>query len=62
LSAMRCPKCQFENREGVKFCEGCGAKMESKCPSCGATAPHKQGVPCYQEKCPKCGAPMTRQR
>ena len=32
------------------------------CPSCGATATHQQGVPCYQVKCPKCGAAMTRQR
>ena len=33
---MKCAKCQSENREGVKFCEDCGAKMEVKCPSCGA--------------------------
>ena len=33
---MKCSKCQSENREGVKFCEDCGAKMEVKCPSCGA--------------------------
>jgi hypothetical protein len=33
---MKCSKCQFENREGVKFCEDCGAKMEVKCPSRGA--------------------------
>jgi predicted nucleic acid-binding Zn ribbon protein len=33
---MKCSECQSENREGVKFCEDCGAKMEVKCPSCGA--------------------------
>ena len=33
---MKCPECQTENREGVKFCEDCGARMETKCPSCGA--------------------------
>jgi predicted amidophosphoribosyltransferase len=33
---MKCPKCQFDNREGIKFCEECGAKMELKCPKCGA--------------------------
>jgi len=22
---MKCPKCQFDNREGAKFCEECGA-------------------------------------
>ena len=31
---MKCPKCRFENREGVKFCEECGAKFELKCPAC----------------------------
>ncbi len=25
---MKCPECQFENREMVKFCEECGAKFE----------------------------------
>ncbi|MEW6239366.1 MAG: zinc-ribbon domain-containing protein [Chloroflexota bacterium] len=24
---MRCPSCNFENREGVKFCESCGAAL-----------------------------------
>ena len=33
---MKCPKCQIDNREGVKFCEECGAKMEMECSSCGA--------------------------
>jgi hypothetical protein len=33
---MKCPKCRLENREGVKFCEECGAKMELVCPGCGA--------------------------
>ncbi len=33
---MNCPKCQFDNREGVKFCEECGAELEVLCPGCGA--------------------------
>ncbi len=33
---MKRPKCQADNREGIKFCEECGAKMELKCPKCGA--------------------------
>ncbi|MFX0201712.1 MAG: adenylate/guanylate cyclase domain-containing protein [Candidatus Hodarchaeota archaeon] len=36
---MRCPSCQFENREGVKFCEKCGSKLELTCPACGAKIP-----------------------
>ena len=36
---MKCPKCGFENREGVKFCEKCGTKSELTCPSCRAKLP-----------------------
>jgi class 3 adenylate cyclase/tetratricopeptide (TPR) repeat protein len=36
---MNCPKCQFENREGARFCESCGTKMELVCPACGAKIP-----------------------
>jgi hypothetical protein len=32
------------------------------CPSCGKTAQHKVGVPCYKMKCPACGSAMTRAR
>ena len=32
---MKCPKCQYENREGDKFCRECGARLEGKCPECG---------------------------
>ena len=36
---MNCPKCQFENPEGKKFCGRCGTKMESICPSCQSSNP-----------------------
>ena len=32
---MICVKCQFENREGAKFCKECGTNLESACPKCG---------------------------
>ncbi|UCH23350.1 MAG: AAA family ATPase [Deltaproteobacteria bacterium] len=32
---MICPNCQFDNREGAKFCKKCGGKLELSCPSCG---------------------------
>jgi len=32
---MNCPQCQFENREGAKFCKECGAKLDLTCPQCG---------------------------
>jgi len=31
---MKCPKCQFENAGGIKFCGECGAKLETICPKC----------------------------
>jgi len=33
---MECPKCQFDNREGAKYCKECGAKLEFACPECGS--------------------------
>ncbi len=30
---MKCPKCESDNREGVKFYEECGAKFELECPA-----------------------------
>jgi ribosomal protein L40E len=36
---MQCPKCQFENPDGKKFCGGCGTKLESICPSCQSPNP-----------------------
>jgi len=32
---MKCPKCQFENPEGLKYCNQCGNKLEITCPKCG---------------------------
>jgi class 3 adenylate cyclase/tetratricopeptide (TPR) repeat protein len=32
---MKCPRCQFENREGAKFCNECGHKFEITCLKCG---------------------------
>ena len=31
---MICSACTHENREGAKFCESCGAKLERRCPAC----------------------------
>jgi len=32
---MKCPECQADNREGAKFCNECGKKLEIACPECG---------------------------
>ena len=36
---MKCPKCQSENPEAMKFCGGCGAKLERICPNCNLPNP-----------------------
>jgi len=50
---MRCSRCQAENREGLRFCEDCGARLAATCPSCGAeVAPGKKF-------CGSCGTPVA---
>jgi class 3 adenylate cyclase/tetratricopeptide (TPR) repeat protein len=36
---MKCPKCQFENPQGQKFCGECGTKLEIVCPKCNSLNP-----------------------
>ena len=50
---MKCLKCQFDNRNGVKFCEKCGAEMEIDCPDCGAK------IPLGREFCGQCGKKLA---
>ena len=46
---MECPKCQFENREGAKFCGNCKAKLSLVCPHC------KSENPPENKFCDECG-------
>ncbi len=39
---------------------GAGPGGYCVCPSCGYSAPHTTGVPCYLTKCPSCGNSMMR--
>jgi len=32
---MKCPSCDYLNREKAKFCKECGARLELVCPKCG---------------------------
>jgi class 3 adenylate cyclase/tetratricopeptide (TPR) repeat protein len=50
---MKCPKCESDNREDVKFCEQCGARMELECPNC------KASIPLGKKFCGDCGHPLT---
>ncbi len=33
---MKCPECQTENKETLKFCRTCGRRLQRSCPECGA--------------------------
>jgi class 3 adenylate cyclase/tetratricopeptide (TPR) repeat protein len=46
---MQCPECQFENREGAKFCNKCGYKFDLTCPECGQIDPPESKF------CSECG-------
>jgi class 3 adenylate cyclase/tetratricopeptide (TPR) repeat protein len=61
---MKCPKCQFENREEAIFCRGCGASLKSdiSCPNCEASNPpdSKFCEKCGQDlKSPKASPPLN---
>ena len=52
---MLCSSCSYENREGAKFCNECGAPMPLRCPSCQAE--NREGA----RFCDECGMPLTVQ-
>jgi class 3 adenylate cyclase/tetratricopeptide (TPR) repeat protein len=49
---MKCPECQFDNREGAKFCSECGLKFERSCPQCGAS------IRAHSKFCDECGCAL----
>ena len=51
---MICPQCQFENRDGAKFCSGCGKKLEIKCRNCSHL-----NLP-GSKYCEECGASLAQ--
>jgi hypothetical protein len=51
---MKCPKCQFENPEGLKFCGECGAKLQRVCPKCNSLNPPQFKF------CGECGYDLSR--
>jgi len=53
---MQCPKCQFENREGAKFCGKCGHKFEITCSQCGTKNRSDNNF------CDECGYDLTRHK
>jgi class 3 adenylate cyclase len=52
---MHCPSCGFENPEGLKFCNECGAPLQMPCSQCGfANQPQAKF-------CGACGAALPPQ-
>ena len=51
---MKCPQCQHENREGARFCEECGAKLQLVCPTCGSEVANPEA-----RFCDECGARLV---
>jgi class 3 adenylate cyclase/tetratricopeptide (TPR) repeat protein len=49
VSDMKCPKCQFDNREEAKFCGKCRAKLSRVCPYCKSENPPENNF------CDECG-------
>ena len=50
---MKCPECQFENREDAKFCNECGHKFDVTCPEC------KSSNRVSSKFCDECGHKLT---
>jgi class 3 adenylate cyclase len=52
---MRCPRCSFENPEGLRFCNECGTPLRMPCAQCGfANQPQAKF-------CGACGAALPPQ-
>jgi len=52
---MKCPKCQFVNPEGARFCNDCGSKLEITCPKCGKVNPSGSKF------CNECGQKLEKE-
>jgi class 3 adenylate cyclase len=50
---VTCARCQAENRDGARFCRGCGATLGAVCAGCGAE------VEAGSKFCDSCGAPLA---
>jgi class 3 adenylate cyclase/tetratricopeptide (TPR) repeat protein len=50
---LTCPRCQARNRDGLRFCEHCGAPLSGACARCGAPIVDSVSF------CGSCGAPLT---
>jgi class 3 adenylate cyclase/tetratricopeptide (TPR) repeat protein len=52
---MKCPQCQSDNREGVNFCETCGASVTVICANCNSK------IPIDKNFCGECGHRLRKE-
>jgi class 3 adenylate cyclase/tetratricopeptide (TPR) repeat protein len=52
---MKCPKCQFDNREGAKFCGRCRTELSQVCPYCNSENPPENTF------CDECGQKLAEE-
>ncbi len=52
-ATVACPSCQAQVREGAKFCDSCGSKMQAQCAGCQAEL--RPGA----RFCDSCGTPVA---
>jgi class 3 adenylate cyclase/tetratricopeptide (TPR) repeat protein len=52
---MRCPRCDADTPDGMKFCIECGTSLALRCPRCGADVLPRAKF------CGECGTPLTSQ-
>ena len=52
---MQCPQCQSNNREGVNFCEECGASVTVICTNCNSR------IPIDKKFCGECGQKLGQE-
>jgi class 3 adenylate cyclase len=52
---MRCPRCEADNPEGMKFCIECAAPLTRRCPQCGFANPPQAKF------CGQCATALTGQ-
>jgi class 3 adenylate cyclase/tetratricopeptide (TPR) repeat protein len=52
---MKCPKCQFDNREGAKFCGKCRTALSQVCPYCNSENPPENTF------CDECGQELVKE-
>lgn len=54
---MKCPKCNFVNQAGSKFCSHCGTSLANVCARCST-----KNIPMDAKFCPNCGTLLKEEK